>query len=166
MPEMGLKAVIITVSDRGARGDRVDTSGPEIAGMLEKAGMEIVGRRIIPDEKEDIRRTLLEWSDGENADLILTTGGTGVSPRDVTPDATREVIDREIPGMAEAMRRHSSAVTPHAMISRAMAGIRGRTLIINLPGSPRGARENLSVVLPALTHAVEKIQSDEKECAS
>jgi molybdopterin adenylyltransferase len=166
MPEMGFKAVIITVSDRGARGERVDTSGPEIAGMLEKAGMEIVGRRIIPDEKEDIRRTLLEWSDGEKADLILTTGGTGVSPRDVTPDATREVIDREIPGMAEAMRRHSSAVTPYAMISRAMAGIRGRTLIINLPGSPRGARENLSVLIPALAHAVEKIQGDEKECAS
>jgi molybdopterin adenylyltransferase len=98
--------------------------------------------------------------------LILTTGGTGVSPRDVTPDATREVIDREIPGMAEAMRRHSSAVTPYAMISRAMAGIRGRTLIINLPGSPRGARENLSVLIPALAHAVEKIQGDEKECAS
>lgn len=163
---MGFKAVIITVSDRGARGERVDTSGPEIAGMLEKAGMEIVGQRIIPDEKEEIRRTLLEWSDGEKADLILTTGGTGVSPRDVTPDATREVIDREIPGMAEAMRRHSSAVTPHAMISRAMAGIRGRTLIINLPGSPRGARENLSVLLPALAHAVEKIQGDQRDCAS
>ncbi len=162
---MGFKAVIITVSDRGARGEREDTSGPEIAGMLEKAGMEIVGRRIIPDVQEEIRRTLIEWSDGEKADLILTTGGTGVSPRDVTPDATREVIDREIPGMAEAMRRHSSTVTPHAMISRAMAGIRGRTLIINLPGSPRGARENLSVLLPALAHAVEKIQGDEKDCA-
>jgi molybdopterin adenylyltransferase len=163
---MGFKAVIITVSDRGSRGGRADTSGPEIAGMLEKAGMEIVGRRIIPDEKEEIGRTLIEWSDGENVDLILTTGGTGVSPRDVTPDATREVIDREIPGMAEAMRRHSSAVTPHAMISRAMAGIRGRTLIINLPGSPRGARENLSILLPALAHAIEKIQGDQKDCAS
>jgi molybdopterin adenylyltransferase len=166
MPEMGFKAVIITVSDRGARGERVDTSGPEITGLLEKAGMEIVGRRIIPDEKEEICRMLIEWSDGKKADLILTTGGTGVSPRDVTPDATREVIDREIPGMAEAMRRHSSIITPHAVISRAMAGIRGRTLIINLPGSPRGARENLSVLIPALAHAIEKIQGDEKECAS
>ncbi|MHB9098236.1 MAG: MogA/MoaB family molybdenum cofactor biosynthesis protein [Syntrophales bacterium] len=163
---MGFKAVIITVSDRGSRGERVDTSGPEIAVMLEKAGMEIVGRQVIPDEKDDIRRTLIEWSDPGKADLILTTGGTGVSPRDVTPDATREVIDREIPGMAEAMRRHSSAVTPHAMISRALAGIRGRTLIINLPGSPRGARENLSVLIPALSHAVKKIQGDENDCAS
>jgi molybdopterin adenylyltransferase len=163
---VGFKAVIITVSDRGSRGERVDTSGPEIAGMLEKAGMEIVGTRIIPDETEEIRRALIEWSDGTKADLILTTGGTGVSPRDVTPDATREVIDREIPGMAEAMRRHSAAVTPHAMISRAMAGIRGRTLIVNLPGSPRGARENLSVLIPALAHAIEKIQGDPRDCAS
>jgi molybdopterin adenylyltransferase len=113
-----------------------------------------------------IRRTLLELSDGGGVDLIVTTGGTGVSPRDVTPDATREVIDREIPGMAEAMRRQSAAVTPHAMISRAMAGIRGRTLIINLPGSPKGATENLGVLLTALPHAIEKIMGDESECAS
>ena len=166
MSEMGFRAVIITVSDRGASGKREDTSGPEIARMLEAAGLEIIGRRIIPDEKEMIRQMLLEWCDGGDADLILTTGGTGVSPRDVTPDATREVIDREIPGMAEAMRRQSAAVTPHAMISRALAGIRGRTLIINLPGSPKGARENLSVLLPALTHAIEKIKGDESECAS
>jgi molybdenum cofactor synthesis domain-containing protein len=166
MSEMGFRAVIITVSDRGARGKREDTSGPEIAGMLEAAGMEIIGRRIIPDEKEMIRQMLLEWCDGGDADLILTTGGTGVGPRDVTPDATRDVIDREIPGMAEAMRHQSATVTPHAMISRALAGIRGRTLIINLPGSPKGARENLSVLLPALTHAIEKIKGDESECAS
>jgi molybdenum cofactor synthesis domain-containing protein len=127
--------------------------------------MEIVGRQIIPDEKELIRLALIEWSDGEKTDLILTTGGTGVSPRDVTPDATREVIEREIPGMAEAMRHQSLALTPHAMISRAMAGIRGRTLIINLPGSPKGARENLSVILPALVHAIEKIKGDDKDCA-
>ncbi len=163
---MGFRAVIITVSDRGARGEREDASGPEIAGMLQTLGMEIVGRRIIPDEKEMIRQTLIEWSDGEKTDLILTTGGTGVSPRDVTPDATREIIEREIPGMAEEMRRRSAAVTPHAMISRALAGIRGRTLIINLPGSPKGARENLSVLLPALAHAIEKIKGDERECAS
>jgi molybdopterin adenylyltransferase len=163
---MGLKAVIITVSDRGARGEREDGSGPEIAWILQALGMEIVGRRIIPDEKELIRQTLIEWSDGEKTDLILTTGGTGVSPRDVTPDATREVIEREIPGMAEAMRHQSLTVTPHAMISRAMAGIRRRTLIINLPGSPKGARENLNVILPALVHAIEKIKGDEKECAS
>jgi len=162
--EMGIKAVVITVSDRGARGQREDASGPAIARMLEAEGMEIVGRRIIPDEKEIIRQMLLEWCNGGDADLILTTGGTGVSPRDVTPDATREVIDREIPGMAEAMRHQSAAVTPHAMISRALVGIRGRTLIINLPGSPKGAMENLSVLIPALTHAIEKIKGDETEC--
>jgi molybdopterin adenylyltransferase len=128
--------------------------------------MEIVSRQIIPDEMELIRQTLIEWSDGEKTDLILTTGGTGVSPRDVTPDATREVIEREIPGMAEAMRRQSMTVTPHAMISRAIVGIRGRTLIINLPGSPKGARENLNVLLPALTHAIEKIKGDQSECAA
>ena len=166
MSEMGFRAVIITVSDRGARGEREDGSGPEIARMLEAAGLEIIGRRIIPDEKEMIRQMLLEWCDGGDADLILTTGGTGVGPRDVTPDATREVLNREIPGMAEAMRRQSAAVTPHAMISRALAGIRGRTLIINLPGSPKGATENLSVLLPALAHAIEKIKGDESECAS
>jgi molybdopterin adenylyltransferase len=163
---MVIKAFVITVSDRGARGERADGSGPEIAGMLEAAGMEIVGSRIVPDEKADIRRLLMEWSDEKGVDLIVTTGGTGVSPRDVTPDATREVIEREIPGMAEAMRRHSAAVTPHAMISRALAGIRGRTLIINLPGSPKGARENLGVLLPALAHAINKIKGDETECAS
>jgi molybdopterin adenylyltransferase len=163
---MAIQAFVITVSDRGARGARADGSGPEIAGMLEAAGMEIVGSRIVPDEKADIRRLLLEWSDEKPVDLILTTGGTGVSPRDVTPDATREVIEREIPGMAEAMRRHSAAVTPHAMISRALAGIRGRTLIINLPGSPKAARENLGVLLPALAHAIEKIKGDQTECAS
>jgi molybdopterin adenylyltransferase len=163
---MGFKAVIITVSDRGARGEREDGSGPEIASLLQTMGVEIIARRIIPDEKEMIRLALIEWSEGDKADIILTTGGTGVSPRDVTPDATREVIERELPGMAEAMRRQSMTVTPHAMISRALVGIRGRTLIINLPGSPKGARENLNVVLPALAHAIEKIKGDESECAS
>ncbi len=163
---MAITAVVITVSDRGSRGERVDGSGPEIAGMLQAAGMEIAGRQIVADEQADIRRLLIEWSDEKCVDLILTTGGTGVSPRDVTPDATRQVIEREIPGMGEAMRRHSAAVTPHAMISRALAGIRGRTLIINLPGSPKGARENLGVLLPALAHAIEKIKGDETECAS
>lgn len=163
---MGFKAVIITVSDRGSRGERKDGSGPEIAGILRAMGMDIIVQRIIPDEKELIRQALIEWSDGEKADLIVTTGGTGVSPRDVTPDATREVIEREIPGMAEAMRRQSMLVTPNAMISRALVGTRGQTLIINLPGSPRGARENLAVLLPALAHAIEKIKGDPSECAS
>ncbi|MEW6333726.1 MAG: MogA/MoaB family molybdenum cofactor biosynthesis protein [Thermodesulfobacteriota bacterium] len=163
---MGFKAVIITVSDRGARGEREDGSGPEIAMLLEAAGMEIVGRRMVPDELAIIRDELIAWSEGGKADIIVTTGGTGVSPRDVTPDATRQVIERDIPGMAEAMRRQSMTFTPHAMISRALAGIRGRTLIINLPGSPKGARENLCVLMPALNHAIEKIKGDERECAS
>lgn len=163
---MAFRAVVITVSDRGSRGERVDGSGPAVEALLVGMDMDIVGRRIIPDEREMIRRTLLEWTDSGAADLIVTTGGTGVSPRDVTPEATREVIDREIPGMGEAMRRASAAVTPHAMISRAMAGIRGRTLIINLPGSPKGAVENLAVLVPALPHAIEKIKGDESECAA
>jgi molybdopterin adenylyltransferase len=163
---VGFRAVIVTISDRGACGEREDLSGPEIAGIIEALGMEIIARRIVPDEKERIREVLLEWSEGEKADLILTTGGTGLSPRDVTPEATREVIEREIPGMEEAMRSHSMAITPHAMLSRALAGTRGRTLIINLPGSPKGARENLETLLPALPHAIEKIKGDERECAA
>jgi molybdopterin adenylyltransferase len=163
---MGFKVVIITVSDRGSRGERKDGSGPEVAGILQAMGMEIIATRIIPDEKEMIRLALMEWCEEGKADLIVTTGGTGVSPRDVTPDATREVIERDIPGMAEAMRRQSMLVTPNAMISRALVGTRGQTLIINLPGSPRGARENLAVLLPALAHAIEKIKGDPSECAS
>lgn len=163
---MGFRAAIITVSDRGSRGEREDRSGPEIAGMVEAMGMEIIDRRIIPDEHGVIRQTLMDLSDRADVDLILTTGGTGVSPRDVTPDATLEVIDKEVPGMAEAMRRQSATVTPHAMISRAVVGIRGRTLIINLPGSPKGAKENLAVLIPALPHAIEKIKGDERDCGS
>jgi molybdopterin adenylyltransferase len=163
---MGFRAVVITVSDRGARGERVDGSGPAVEEMLRKIGIDIVGRQIIPDEQDLIRKTLQDWSDGGNADLIVTTGGTGVSPRDVTPDATQEVIDREVPGMAEAMRHHSASITPHAMISRAVAGIRGRTLIVNLPGSPKGATENLNILLPVFPHAIEKIKGDTSECAS
>lgn len=166
MAEIRYKAAVVTVSDRGSRGEREDISGPEIARILESIGIEIAARRIIPDEKEMIRQTLVELCDGDRIDLVLTTGGTGVSPRDVTPDATRDVIEREIPGMAEEMRRQSGLVTPHAMISRALAGIRNKTLIINLPGSPRGARENLNVVLPALNHAIEKIQGDTRDCAT
>ncbi len=163
---MPLTAVVITVSDRGSRGERVDGSGPVVAEMLGAAGAEIVGREMVPDDQPEISRLLIEWCDAKGADLIVTTGGTGVAPRDVTPEATRAVIERELPGMGEAMRRKSAEVTPHAMISRALAGIRGRTLIVNLPGSPKAARENLGVLLPALAHAVAKIKGDESECAS
>lgn len=163
---MTIRAGVITVSDKGSRGEREDKSGVEIVKILESQGIQVSHTRIIPDEEDLIRLALIEYADTKQLDLILTTGGTGVSPRDVTPDATLQVIDKEVPGMAEAMRRESAALTPHAMISRAVAGIRGRSLIINLPGSPRGVRENLAVVLPALRHAVEKIKGDDSDCGS
>ena len=163
---MTISAGVITISDKGSRGEREDISGLEIVRALEGLGIQVNYTKIIPDEEELIRQALLEYADTKQLDLILTTGGTGVSPRDVTPDATLKVIDKEVPGMAEAMRRESAAITPHAMISRAVTGIRGRSLIINLPGSPRGVRENLAVVLPALRHAVEKIKGDESDCGS
>ncbi|HPC08690.1 MAG TPA: molybdopterin adenylyltransferase [Smithella sp.] len=160
-----ISAGIITVSDKGSQGQRDDLSGPAIAEMLAGAAIEIRHTIIIPDEKDQIRKTIIDCSDLKQLDLILTTGGTGVSPRDVTPDATLDVIDKQIPGMAEAMRHESMRVTPHAMISRAVAGIRGKSLILNLPGSPKSVRENLAVVLPALKHAIEKIKGDDSECA-
>ena len=163
---MTISAGVITVSDKGSRGEREDKSGQEIVKALESVGIQVCFTRIIPDEIALIAQTLRECADAQQLDLILTTGGTGVSPRDLTPDATLQVIDKEVPGMAEAMRRESALLTPHAMISRAVAGIRGQSLIINLPGSPRGVRENLAVVLPALRHAVEKIKGDERDCGS
>jgi len=157
---------IITISDKGARGERLDTSGQEIRSILEQNGFQFSDYVIVPDETESIRAALLLFADEKRIDLIMTTGGTGVSPRDVTPDATLPVLDKEIPGMAEAMRRESALITPHAMISRAVAGIRGASLIINLPGSPKGVRENLATVLPALKHAIAKIKGDPSDCAS
>ncbi|MBN1365437.1 MAG: MogA/MoaB family molybdenum cofactor biosynthesis protein [Syntrophaceae bacterium] len=161
-----IQAGIITVSDKGSQGKREDLSGPAISGMLADSTIEIKHALIIPDEKNQIQEAIINFADVKKLDLILTTGGTGVSPRDVTPDATLAVIDKEIPGMAEAMRYHSGKITPHAMISRAVAGLRGKCLIINLPGSPKGAIENLAVVLPALKHTIEKIKGDDSECAS
>ena len=154
------------MSDRRSRGEGEDLSGREIVKMLESIDVVVEHAVIIPDEKDQIREALIDCADRLKLDIIVTTGGTGVSPRDVTPDVTREVIEKEVPGMAEAMRREGAAITPYAMISRAVVGIRGRSLIINLPGSPKGVRENLSVVLPALLHTVEKIKGDETECAS
>ena len=161
-----IKAGVITLSDKGSRGQREDLSGPEVIRMLKEIGIETDRCEIIPDEAEIISQKLIEFADRYQLDLVVTTGGTGVSPRDVTPEATLKVIDREIPGMAEAMRRESITQTPHAMISRAVAGIRKTTLIINLPGSPKGVRENLAVILPALKHAIEKIKGDSADCAS
>lgn len=163
---MTFRAGVVTVSDKGSRGEREDLSGKEVVHMLMDISIAISETVIIPDEQDQIKEILIDLSDRKHLDLIVTTGGTGVSSRDVTPDATKEIIDKEIPGMAEAMRQESLKKTPHAMISRAVTGIRGRTLIINLPGSPRGVRENLSVILPAIKHALEKISGDESECAT
>jgi molybdopterin adenylyltransferase len=152
---MSLRFGILTVSDRSARGLRPDLSGPALEELVTAQGWKIERTAVIADDLDLLRETLSTWADGAGLDIILTTGGTGFSPRDVTPEATRLVIEREAPGLAEAMRFESLKRTPHAMLSRALAGIRGRVLIINLPGSPRAALENLQVVLPALSHAVE-----------
>lgn len=160
-----MKAAILTLSDKGSRGERADASGPALVAWLAERGVETVRTEIIPDEADLISARLAAWADAGDANLILTTGGTGVSPRDVTPDATMTILDRLIPGFGEVMRMRSLQKTPNAMISRAVAGIRGTALIINLPGSPRGAVENLEAVWPAVPHAVEKIQGNTRDCA-
>jgi molybdenum cofactor synthesis domain-containing protein len=159
-----MKIGILTVSDKGARGEREDRSGPAIREMMEAAGGEIVRSKIVADEQDEIRAALIDWSD-EELDLILTTGGTGFSPRDWTPEATKAVIEREAPGIAEAMRRAGMEKTPTAMLSRAAAGIRKRTLIVNLPGSEKAVRESLEAILPALPHGVEILKGTASECA-
>jgi molybdenum cofactor synthesis domain-containing protein len=151
---MTLKAAILTCSDRCSRGEAGDESGQALYAALRARGSEIVAYDIVPDDGERIAARLREMAD-MGAQVILTTGGTGIAAADVTPEATRQVIEREVPGIAEAMRAASLASTPHAMLSRAVAGIRGRTLIINLPGSPRGAAQCLEVVAPALDHAAQ-----------
>jgi len=155
---------VITISDRGYRGEREDASGEVIREMVRGLGGEVAFSTVVPDEQEEIKRVLIQGADEMGLDLIVTTGGTGVSPRDVTPDATRAVIEQEIPGFAEAMRMEGLKKTPHAMISRALCGVRGRTLICNLPGSPKAVREGLEVILPAIPHAVAKLQGDPGEC--
>lgn len=157
-----IRVGVLTVSDRSAAGEREDVGGPAVARAVEEGmpGAIVVERAIVPDERPAIASVLRSWADGSGLDLILTTGGTGFSPRDVTPEATLDVIERLTPGLAEAMRGDSLRVTPHAMLSRAVAGIRGRTLIVNLPGSPKGAVENLRTILPVLPHAVELLRGD------
>jgi molybdenum cofactor synthesis domain-containing protein len=151
---MTLRFAVLTASDRSASGTRADLSGPALADLVRTRGWSVVEQAILPDDRAALSEQLAAWCDGGSVDVILVAGGTGFAPRDVTPEATRAVIEREAPGLAEAMRAASLSVTPHAMLSRSVAGIRGRTLIINLPGSPKGAVENLQVVLPALEHAV------------
>ncbi|MFQ5957349.1 MAG: molybdenum cofactor biosynthesis protein B [Candidatus Brocadiales bacterium] len=159
-----IKAAILTISDKGSRGEREDKSGEVIREiLLGEIGAKIALYDVIPDEKDIIIKKLNEWK-GE-VDLILTTGGTGVAPRDVTPEATREVIEKELPGYAEAMRMESLRITPRAMGSRAVAGVAGQCLIINLPGSPKGVEECLRVILPAILHTVELVQGKVDECA-
>lgn len=150
-----MRVGILTISDKGSRGERVDESGPAIREIVERElNAQIVEYKIIPDELPLIAATLQMWADERKIDLILTTGGTGFAPRDTTPEATQQIIDREAPGLAEAMRAESLKKTPHAMLSRGVAGIRGHTLIVNLPGSVKAVRENLAVILPALPHGV------------
>jgi len=158
---MNLRFGILTVSDRSSRGERVDASGPTLVELVQSQGWQLTGQKIVPDEIEEIRIALKTWADSGNMDVILTTGGTGFAPRDVTPEATRAVVERFTPGLDEAMRAASLQVTPHAMLSRSISGIRSRTLIINLPGSPKGASENLQVVFPVLEHAVKLLRDED-----
>lgn len=160
-----IRAGVLTISDKGSKGLREDESGEIILRMLEESGIKVVNKEIIPDDLQQIADILIMWADKDGLALIITSGGTGLSPTDVTPQAMGQVIDYQVPGMAEAMRAASLKKTPHAMISRAMAGVRNSSLIINLPGSPRGAQENLSVVLPALNHGLSKLAGDTADCA-
>jgi molybdopterin adenylyltransferase len=155
---MPIKIAILTVSDRSFRGEREDLSGPALQAEVSALGWQVVRAEIVPDEIEQIAATLAEWADSGLADVILTSGGTGFALRDVTPEATRRVIERLTPGLDEAMRAASLKITAHAMLSRAVSGIRKTTLILNLPGSPRGAVETLAVVAPVLPHAVELLR--------
>jgi len=158
-----ITVAVLTLSDKGSKGERVDSSGPLIQDMLKSISAEVKFYDILPDEKELIKKKLIEYT--EKVDLILTTGGTGLSPRDVTPEATLEVIDRQVAGIAEAMRSEGLKKTSRAMLSRAVAGVRGTSLIINLPGSPKAVKENLQVILEVIPHAIEKIKGDPSECA-
>ena len=163
---MMYRAIVVTVSDRSFRGQRPDSAGPLVAEILKEAGYAVAGAELVPDEQPLIEAVLLRIADGEEAQLIVTTGGTGFAPRDVTPEATLAVCERLTPGIPEAMRYASSQITNRAMLSRAQAGIRKGTLIMNLPGSPKAAKENLEAVLPALAHGLEMLSGRPADCAA
>lgn len=155
------RVAVLTVSDRSFRGEREDRGGPSVADAARRLlGAEVVEVRVVPDEKDDIAWNLARYADNEQVDIVLTTGGTGLSPRDVTPEATRSVVAFEVPGLPEAMRSAGRAALPAAMLSRQVAGVRGRTLVLNLPGSPRGAVECLEAVASALPHAVGQLRGE------
>ena len=159
------RAAIITASDSGYRGEREDLSGPAIKEILEREGYEVISMDILPDDQVMLAGKLQEIADSEKAELILTTGGTGFSERDVTPEATEEVIERKVPGIPEAIRAYSMTITKRAMLSRATAGIRGKTLIVNLPGSPKAVRESLEHIIDALAHGLEILSGEARDCA-
>lgn len=163
---MMYRAIVVTVSDRSFRGQRPDSAGPLVAEILKEAGYAVAGAELVPDEQPLIEAVLRRIADGEEAQLIVTTGGTGFAPRDVTPEATLAVCERLTPGIPEAMRYASSQITNRAMLSRAQAGIRKGTLIVNLPGSPKAAKENLDAVLPALAHGLEMLSGRPADCAA
>lgn len=164
MTKQGFRIGVLTLSDKGARGEREDESGRLLGEMVAPIGT-VSRYQVVADEEDTIILMLTKWADELALDLILTTGGTGLSPRDVTPQATEKILDYQIPGMAEAMRAVSMKKTPHAMLSRALVGVRNKTIIVNLPGSPKAVRENLEVLLPALPHAIGKLQGDPSDCA-
>ena len=159
------RAAVLTVSDRVSRGERYDEGGPLVAELLKNAGYEVVRTDVVPDEQAQIEAALRQMADGGNIQLLVTTGGTGFAPRDVTPEATLAVCDRLTPGIPEAMRYASMQITGRAMLSRAQAGIRKGTLILNLPGSPKAAQENLEAVLPAISHGLEMLSGRPADCA-
>ena len=162
--ERKIRAGVLTISDKASQGKRMDESGDAAVSMLEDQGFSIQEKKVVPDDGKQIEDTLVNWVDEENLSLIITSGGTGLSPTDVTPQAVEKIIDYQVPGISEAMRAASLKKTPHAMLSRAVAGVRGSCLIINLPGSPGGVKDNLSVVLPALKHALSKLGGDTSDC--
>jgi molybdenum cofactor synthesis domain-containing protein len=164
-PSHRIRAAILTVSDKGSVGQRIDLSGPALSSWLTAHDVEVAATALVADEQPLIASALRKWADAATADLILTTGGTGLSPRDVTPEATMQVLDRVVPGFSEAMRAASLARTPFAMLSRAVCGIRKRALILNLPGSPAAAVENLEAIWAAVPHAIRKLQGDMADCA-